>query len=112
MTGYTRQQFYVDEDTILAEHSNDEFNLLEASFDTTTGHKHDGTAGEGHTISLLSDNDGDTKIVLDESPDNDQIKMYASGTNRVTVDSNGLVLGGRFFIVYNASNDTLDIGTV
>ena len=49
MAGYSaRQSTYVDTDTILAAHSNDEFNAILAAFHLTTGHKHDGsTAGDG-----------------------------------------------------------------
>ena len=49
MAGYgARQSTYVDTDTILAAHSNDEFNAILAAFHLTTGHKHDGsTSGDG-----------------------------------------------------------------
>ena len=50
---YTRQSTYTDGDTITADHTNDEFDQLLAAFAASTGHTHDGTAGEGGPISAL-----------------------------------------------------------
>ena len=50
---YTRQSTYADGDTITAAHTNDEFDQLLAAFAASTGHTHDGTAGEGGPISTL-----------------------------------------------------------
>ena len=53
---YTRQSTFVDGDTITAALFNDEYNQLENAFTyssssaTTTGHRHDGTAGTGVRI--------------------------------------------------------------
>ena len=48
MAGYSaRQSSFTTGDTITAAHSNDEFNQVLAAFHATTGHTHDGTAGEG-----------------------------------------------------------------
>ena len=56
MAGYSaRQSTFTTADTILAAHSNDEFNQLLASFNATTGHTHDGTAGEGGPITSIRD---------------------------------------------------------
>ena len=45
MAGYSaRQSSFTTGDTILAAHSNDEFNQVLAAFHATTGHSHDGTA--------------------------------------------------------------------
>ena len=53
---YTRQSSYSDGDTITAAHTNDEFNQLLAAFASSTGHTHDGTAGEGGPITGLLSN--------------------------------------------------------
>jgi len=53
---YTRQSTYADGDTISAADTNDEFNQLLAAFAASTGHTHDGTAGEGGPISALASN--------------------------------------------------------
>ena len=50
---YTRQSTYADGDTITSAHTNDEFDQLLAAFAASTGHTHDGTAGEGGPISTL-----------------------------------------------------------
>ena len=64
---YTRQSSYSDGDTITAAHTNDEFNQLLAAFASSTGHTHNGDAGEGGPISLLSDSDANNKKIIDES---------------------------------------------
>ena len=53
---YTRQSSYTDGDVITAAHTNDEFNQLLAAFASSTGHTHDGTAGEGGPITKLLGN--------------------------------------------------------
>ena len=53
---YTRQSSYTDGDVITAAHTNDEFNQLLAAFANSTGHTHDGTAGEGGAITKLLGN--------------------------------------------------------
>jgi len=50
---YTRQSTYAEGDTITAAHTNDEFDQLLAAFAASTGHTHDGTAGEGGPITKL-----------------------------------------------------------
>tara|TARA_R110000782_G_scaffold115686_3_gene205773 strand:+ start:3537 stop:6065 length:2529 start_codon:yes stop_codon:yes gene_type:complete len=53
---YTRQSTYADGDTISAADTNDEFDQLLAAFASSSGHTHDGTAGEGGPISSLLSN--------------------------------------------------------
>ena len=53
---YTRQSSYTDGDVITAAHTNNEFNQLLAAFAASTGHSHDGTAGEGGAITSLASN--------------------------------------------------------
>ena len=53
---YTRQSTFTDGDIITAAHSNDEFNQLVNAFAASTGHTHDGTAGEGGPITKLLGN--------------------------------------------------------
>ena len=53
---YTRQSSYTDGDVITAAHTNDEFNQLLAAFAASTGHSHDGTAGEGGAVTKLLSN--------------------------------------------------------
>ena len=53
---YTRQSSYTDGDVITAAHSNDEFNQLLAAFAASSGHTHNGDAGEGGPITKLLGN--------------------------------------------------------
>jgi hypothetical protein len=53
MAGYSaRQSSFTTGDTIQAADSDDEFNALLAAFNNSTGHTHDGTAGEGASIAI------------------------------------------------------------
>ena len=75
MAGYSaRQSSFTTGDTILAAHSNDEFNQVLAAFHATTGHSHDGTAGEGGPISTLRDADSNNKILVDTA--NNHLEFY------------------------------------
>ena len=75
MAGYSaRQSSFTTGDTILAAHSNDEFNQVLAAFHATTGHSHDGTAGEGGPISTLRDADSNNKILVDST--NNHLEFY------------------------------------
>ena len=75
MAGYSaRQASFTTGDTILAAHSNDEFNQLLAAFNATTGHTHDGTAGEGGPIGSIRDADSLNKILVDST--NNHLEFY------------------------------------
>ena len=70
---YTRQSTFVDGDTITAALFNNEYNQLENAFTyssssaTTTGHRHDGTAGHGGNVHTIGDLDFLNKIVVDST---------------------------------------------
>ena len=70
-TSYVRQSSMADGDTITAALFNDEFNRLLTAFSyassSTTGHQHDGTAGEGGNIHTIGDQDFLNKIVADST---------------------------------------------
>ena len=75
MAGYSaRQSSFTTGDTITAAHSNDEFNQVLAAFHATTGHSHDGTAGEGGPISTLRDADANNKVLVDST--NNHLEFY------------------------------------
>ena len=71
MASYTRQSSFSDGDTITAALFNNEYNQLLTAFSYassgTTGHKHDGTAGEGAHIPQIGDQDFNNKIAVDSS---------------------------------------------
>ena len=54
MAGYTRQSSYSDGDTITAAHTNNEFDQLEAAFNSTTGHNHSDDNSGGPISGLTS----------------------------------------------------------
>lgn len=60
MAGYTRQSAgeFVSGETINASDSENEFAALASAFDGTSGHSHDGTAGNGPKIDLTNSSTG------------------------------------------------------
>ena len=70
---YTRQSTFSDGDTITASLFNNEYNQLLNSFSysstnvSTTGHRHDGTAGQGGNIFKIGDLDFLNKIEIDST---------------------------------------------
>jgi len=74
---YTRQSTFADGDVITAAHSNDEFNQLLAAFAASSGHTHDGTAGEGGAISALLAN----AITVGAGQDVDITLAFNANTN-------------------------------
>ena len=70
---YTRQSTFADGDTITAALFNDEYNQLVNAFAyssssaSSTGHRHDGTAGQGGNIHTIGDLDFLNKIVVDST---------------------------------------------
>ena len=70
---YTRQSSFSDGDTITAALFNDEYNQLVNAFTyssssaSSTGHRHDGTAGQGGNIHTIGDLDFLNKIVVDST---------------------------------------------
>ena len=77
---YTRQSSFADGDTITAALFNNEYNQLVNAFSyssssaTTTGHRHDGTAGQGGNIYRIGDLDFFNKIEIDTT--NNRIGLY------------------------------------
>lgn len=70
-TNYTRQSTFDDGDVITAGLFNNEFNQLLNAFayatTGTTGHQHDGGAGEGGNIAIIGDQDFLNKILVDST---------------------------------------------
>ena len=128
---YTRQSSFADGDTITAALFNNEFNQVvnafaySASSDSSTGHKHDGSSGQGGNIPQIGDIDFLNKIVVDNT--NNRWGFYvqvSSGTVEqlriqdgaiVPVTNNDIDLGTSslefkdLFIDGTAHIDTLDV---
>ena len=86
-TAYSaRQSSYTQGDTINADDTNDEFDAILAAFGTS-GHTHDGTAGEGgaiagllnHTITFGAGTAGtDITITFDGESNDDNFNMHVN----------------------------------
>jgi hypothetical protein len=77
MAGYSvRQSTYTTGDVIVASDTNDEFNQLLSAFNATTGHTHDGTAGDGGPVTTLRDANGYNKVLIDNI--NDHLEFYVN----------------------------------
>jgi hypothetical protein len=105
MAGYSaRQSTYTTGDTIAAADTNDEFNQLLAAFNATTGHTHDGTAGDGGPISTLRDSSGFNKVVIDNS--NNHLEFYvnvsSSAVEQVKIQDGAIV---------PVTDNDIDLGT-
>ena len=76
MAGYTRQSVadIIANAVIKAAPVNAEFNAIRDAFNSSTGHKHDGTSAEGTYIPLIADLDGKNKVVIDTT--NNRISFY------------------------------------
>ena len=66
MAGYTRQSASTIVPTAVVRSApvNAEFNALLAAFNSTTGHKHDGTSAEGAYIPVIADSDANNKVFI------------------------------------------------
>jgi len=105
MAGYSaRQSTYTTGDTIAAADTNDEFNQLLAAFNATTGHTHDGTAGDGGPVSTLRDSSGFNKVVIDNS--NNHLEFYvnvsSSAVEQVKIQDGAIV---------PVTDNDIDLGT-
>jgi fibronectin-binding autotransporter adhesin len=107
---YTRQSSFADGDTITAALFNNEFNQVvnafaySASSDSSTGHKHDGTSGQGGNIPQIGDIDFLNKIVVDNT--NNRWGFYvqvSSGTVEQLRIQDGAIVP--------VTDDDIDLGT-
>jgi hypothetical protein len=107
---YTRQSSFADGDTITAALFNNEFNQVvnafaySASSDSSTGHKHDGTSGQGGNIPQIGDIDFLNKIVVDNT--NNRWGFYvqvSSGTVEQLRIQDGAIVP--------VTNNDIDLGT-
>ena len=82
MAGYTRQSVadIIANAVIKAAPVNAEFNAIRDAFNSSTGHKHDGSSSEGAFIAAIADPDGKNKAVVDTT--NNRISFFSevSGT--------------------------------
>lgn len=96
-TSYTRQSTLTDGDTITAGLFNNEYNQIVSAFSYTssgtTGHQHDGGAGEGGNIHTIGDQDFLNKIVVDTT--NNRVGFFievgGSATEQIRVADGSVV---------------------
>ena len=107
---YTRQSSFADGDTITAALFNNEFNQVvnafaySASSDGSTGHKHDGTSGQGGNIPQIGDIDFLNKIVVDNTNNRWGFYVQVSGG---TVEQLRIQDGA----IVPVTNNDIDLGT-
>ena len=96
-TSYTRQSTLTDGDTITAGLFNNEYNQIVSAFSYTTsgttGHQHDGSAGQGGNIHTIGDQDFLNKIVVDTANNRVGFFIEVSGTatEQVRVEDGAVV---------------------
>ena len=107
-TSYTRQSTLTDGDTITASLFNDEYNQLVNAFAYaaagTTGHQHDGGAGEGGNIEIIGDQDFKNKIIVDSTNNRWSVFVEVGGTavEQVRIEDG---------VVYPVTDSDVDLGT-
>ena len=107
---YTRQSTFADGDTITASLFNNEYNQLENSFSysssnsSITGHRHDGTAGQGGNIFKIGDLDFLNKIEVDGTSNRWGVYVEVGGvsTEQIRVQDGSIV---------PVTNNDIDLGT-
>ncbi len=107
---YTRQSTFSDGDTITAALFNNEYNQLlnafaySSSSASSTGHRHDGTAGEGGNVPTIGDLDFLNKITVDGS--NNRIGFFvevsSSAVEQIRIQDGAVV---------PVTDDDIDLGT-
>ena len=107
---YTRQSTFADGDTITAALFNDEYNQLlnafaySSSSASSTGHRHDGSAGQGGNIPTIGDLDFLNKITIDGT--NNRIGFFvevsSSAVEQIRVQDGAVV---------PVTDDDIDLGT-
>jgi len=86
MTDYVRQSSFSNGDVIDATALNAEYDQLVAAFVAATGHSHDGSAGEGGYVPLISLEDNSTSVRVDATdPTNHKIIFKIDGVDVMTV---------------------------
>ena len=107
-TSYTRQSTFADGDTITAALFNDEYNQLVNAFSYastgTTGHQHDGSAGQGGNIATIGDQDFLNKIVVDSTNNRWGVYIEVGGvaTEQIRFQDGAIV---------PVTDDDIDLGT-
>ena len=107
---YTRQSTFADGDTITAALFNDEYNQLlnafaySSSSASSTGHRHDGTAGQGGNVPTIGDLDFLNKITVDGT--NNRIGFFvevsSSAVEQIRVQDGAVV---------PVTDNDIDLGT-
>lgn len=114
-TSYTRQSTFIDGDTITALLFNAEYDHLLTVFSYassgSTGHRHDGSAGEGGNIYRIGDQDFKNKIEADSAGNQWTVSVEVGGTatERVHIDVDGLDVTGNINV--SGTVDGRDVAT-
>jgi hypothetical protein len=83
LAGYIRQSAadIVPTAVVRAAPINNEFNAVRDAFAQATGHKHDGTAAEGHYIPVIGDADAKNKVAVDTVNNRHGVFVEVGGTS-------------------------------
>ena len=106
---YTRQSTFSDGDTITASLFNNEYNQLVNAFaystsDSSSGHRHDGTAAQGGAVPLIGDLDFLNKVAIDTS--NNRVGVFVE-VSSAAVEQVRFQDG----VITPVTNNDIDLGT-
>jgi hypothetical protein len=107
---YTRQSSFSDGDTITSALFNNEYNQLVNAFSyssssaSSTGHRHDGTAGQGGNIHTIGDLDFLNKIVVDSTNNRwgFYVEVSSSAVEQIRIQDGAIV---------PVTDNDIDLGT-
>ena len=107
---YTRQSSFSDGDTITAALFNNEYDQLVNAFTyssssaSSTGHRHDGTSGQGGNIPQIGDLDFLNKIVVDDTNNRwgFYVQVSSSAVEQIRIQDGAIV---------PVTDNDIDLGT-
>lgn len=111
-TGYTRQSAadIVPSAQVKAAPVNAEFNQIQSFASETSGHRHDGSTGQGSWVPIVSDLDNDTYIAVELTTDEDLIRGVVANSPAFNISATAIVPASGATFGVGTTSDPMDIG--
>lgn len=109
---YTRQSSFSNGDVVDADALNNEYDQLAVTFDTTTGHRHNGEVGEGDFVPLIKEKVSDTSVVAGTEVINVTLGGIANILTFSKDAQDNLMLNGILFTTFSVDGHSHAIGDI